>query len=101
MQVQLVELNYPQHGEEITLPRIVLITDDNEKQFKGIDLKEFIETGSTKSAYRSFNKSKIPHRGMITISWPELDKEKDFPYPREERLTSIANTLRKNHQKPA
>lgn len=101
MQTTLIEVSYPEHGEEVTLPRVVLVTEDNDNVIKGIDLKKFIETGDVKESYRAMKKSKIPHRGLTVISWPELDKDKDFPYPREERLKAITKSLTKTHQKAA
>lgn len=101
MRKQLVEVNYPEHGEGVTLPRVVLVLEQYPQYFNGIDMVKFHETGSVKESVRAFRYSKVPHRGMTTISFPNLNKTKDLPYPRDEVVNKILNSLKKGHKSPA
>lgn len=101
MRAQLVELNYPEHGKGITLPRIVLVMEMYPDYFNGIDIKEYLKTKDVPSSYRAFRYGKIPHRGMTTISFPNLNKKADYPYPRLTLLDRVVKSLDKSHKTPA
>ena len=101
MRRPLAKIEYPEHGDGYTLPRLVLVMETRGDLFVCIDMEEYIKTGDVAGSYRTFKMSKIPHRGMTTISFPRMNKEKDFPYPRTERLDKIADGLKKNHKGPA
>jgi len=101
MRRQLVNIEYPEHGTGYTLPRMYLIMESYPDRFVGIDVEEYIRTGKVKDSYRSLKMSKIPHRGMTTISFPILNKDLDFPYPREEKMDKIAEGFKRSHKRVA
>ena len=101
MRKQLAEFDYPEHGRGYTLPRVVLITEDYDNHFTGIDVVEYIKSGDVRSSYRSFTHTKIPSRSMRVISFPNLNKTKDFPYPRKKLLDKVSNSLKRSHKSPA
>ena len=101
MRVQLAEVNYPEHGVLTTVPRIMLVMEDNDGDIKGVDIIQFLKTKDVKDSYRTLKKSKIPTRGMTIIRWPEMNREKDFPYPRANKLEAVAKSLQKSHRKAA
>lgn len=98
MRRQLVQIEYPVHGEGVTLPRTVLVMEMYEDRFVGVDIGEYTRTHSVTASYRTFKMSKIPHRGMTTISFPNMNKKKDFPYPRREKMDRITSGLRRDHK---
>ena len=97
MRRQLVQIEYPVHGEGVTLPRTVLVMEMYDDRFIGVDVGIYSRTRSVPESYRTFKVSKIPHRGMTTISFPNLDKKKDFPYPRRIKMDRITSGLRREH----
>lgn len=101
MKVQLAEINYPEHGVFTTLPRLILVMEDIGDNIKGVDMVEYLKTRDVKGAYRTMKKSKIPARGMTIVRWPEMNREKDFPYPRAAKLDAVAKSLQKSHKKAA
>lgn len=98
MRRQLVQIEYPVHGTGITLPRTVLVIEMYEDRFVGVDIGEYSKTRNVSESYRTFKISKIPHRGMTTISFPNLNKRIDFPYPRTSKLNKIVTGLRRDHK---
>lgn len=101
MRRHLAEINYPEHGNGVTLPRIVLVMEEYATFFRGVDLKKYLDTKNIQLSYRSFKYGKIPHRGMTTISFPDLNKKLDFPYPRNEKLNAIIKSLHRSHKNAA
>jgi len=98
MRRQLVQIEYPVHGKGITLPRTVLVMEMYDDRFVGIDIGEYSKTRNVSESYRTFKISKIPHRGMTTISFPNLNKRIDFPYPRRIKMDKISSGLRRDHK---
>lgn len=101
MRKQLAEFDYPEHGRGYTLPRVVLVTETYDKHFTGIDVAEYIRSGDVRDSYRSFMYTKIPNRSMRVISFPNLNKQKDLPYPRIKVMEKISNSLKRSHKSPA